>query len=129
MLKSLNNHLNFLFSINLNSRNYNSFFRIFYLTFFLIPQILITVIKNFKKILKSDSFYAESLRLHYLRAYNLAFGKDLYLSEIGFIRKEHFIYQSFLAIKICYQFIGRPLFILIGHIIFMMYFYEIIYNI
>ena len=127
MLKSLNNHLNFLFSINLNSRNYNSFFRIFYLTFFLIPQILITVIKNFKKILKSDSFYAESLRLHYLRAYNLAFGKDLYLSEIGFIRKEHFIYQSFLAIKICYQFIGRPLFILIGHIIFMMYLFNVFF--
>jgi hypothetical protein len=125
MLNVFNTQLKNFFLLNSNRNKCNLFFRLFYLTIFLVPQIFIKIIENFKKIINGDSFYAESLRLHYLRTCNVAFGKDLYLNEIGKITSEQFIYQSFLAIKICYQFIGRPLFVFIGHMFLIIYLFNV----
>ena len=96
-------------------------FKLFFLTISSIPRIIIIYIQNFKKILFEDSFYAESLRLFYLRLYKVAIGRDLYIKNISSIISEGFLYQSFGAIIICYKIFGRSLYILLCNIIFIFY--------
>jgi hypothetical protein len=100
------------------------FYKFFWGTL-LIPQIIYLMIKNVPKIIIGDSFFAESLRLFYLRLYKISTGKDLYVRAIGRITTEGFVYQSFAAIKICYQVLNRRLYVLISHICFLIYLFNI----
>jgi hypothetical protein len=105
-------------------KNNLSILELIFLAFLSIPQIIIILLKNFKNILYGDSFYAESLRLFYLRIYKISMGKNLYINRLSKIRPESFIYHNFGAIILCYKIIGRPFYVLISHTIFISYIFN-----
>ena len=84
----------------------------------LLPlQTCLVFLMNFNKIWSGDSFYAESLRLFYVRQLQLARGRILYPTELGALSLASFSYQSFFSIKACYLILNRRVFVAISHLI------------
>jgi len=85
----------------------------------LINRVIYLTIKYYTTILKkNDSFYSESLRLFYVRIFEIIQKKSFYPINLGKLNKLGFIFHNFLAIKICYLIMSRKYFILFSNLVF-----------